>query len=83
MLGVLMRGVLGGLSRRLGKTPTRSASRRLGKRKKNCPNDRNSSDEAIHATLDGGLLGVDQLKHQRRRQSSLLFFNGAFFALAR
>jgi hypothetical protein len=58
MLGVLMRGVLGGLSRRLGKTPTRSASRRLGKRKKNCPNDRNSSDEAIHATLDGGLLGV-------------------------
>jgi hypothetical protein len=58
-LGVLMLGVLGGLSRRLGKTPTGSASRCLGKRKNNYPNDRNSSDEAIHATLNCGLLGVD------------------------
>jgi hypothetical protein len=53
-----MLGVLGGLSRRLGKTPPGSASRCLGKRNKKYPNDRNSSDEAIHAALDGGLLGV-------------------------
>jgi hypothetical protein len=81
-LGVLMLGVLGGMSRRVGKTPTGSASRCLGKRKKKYPNDRNSSN-AIHATLNCGLLGVDQLKHQRRRQGSLPFFNGAFFGLAR
>jgi hypothetical protein len=58
-LGVSMLGALGGLSRRLGKTPTGSASRCLGMRKKKYHTDRNGSDEAIHATLNCGLLGVD------------------------
>jgi hypothetical protein len=80
----LLRGLNLLLSRRrLGKTPIGGASRCLGKRKKQYSNDRKRSDEAIHATLDCGLLGVRQLKHSRRRQGSLPFFNGAFFGLAR